>query len=71
MCVEIPAGCQYGQQVLVEGFGMPRLNSKARGNLIAVVEVTTPTDLSQERQDALRELLGDDAPAVSSSEKDE
>ncbi len=69
--VNIPAGCQYGQQVLVEGFGMPRLNSKARGNLIAVVEVTTPTDLSQERQDALRELLGDDAPAVSSSEKDE
>lgn len=60
--VEVPAGCQYGQQVKVEGHGMPRLGSDARGNLYAVMEVLTPTDLSPERMQALRDLLGDDAP---------
>jgi molecular chaperone DnaJ len=65
--VNIPAGCQYGQQVTVEGFGMPRLGMEARGNLIAVVEVLTPTDLSDERKQALRELLGEDAPAEASA----
>ncbi len=61
--VEIPAGCQYGQQVMVTGRGMPRQGMSARGNLIAVVEVLTPTNLSPERMQALRELLGSDAPA--------
>ena len=60
--VDIPAGCQYGQQVMVEGRGMPRLGSSARGNLIAVVEVLTPTGLTGERLEALRDLLGNDAP---------
>ncbi|MBR1829417.1 MAG: molecular chaperone DnaJ [Atopobiaceae bacterium] len=63
--IDIPAGCQYGQQVVVEGAGMPRLGGTTRGNLVAVVEVGTPTGLSQERISKLRELLGDDAPAAS------
>ncbi|MDO5709205.1 MAG: DnaJ C-terminal domain-containing protein, partial [Coriobacteriales bacterium] len=67
--VDIPAGCQYGEQVTVEGHGMPRLGSSARGNLIAVVEVLTPTNLTEERRQALRELLGDDAPAASDDDK--
>jgi molecular chaperone DnaJ len=45
--VDVPAGCQFGQQVRVEGRGMPRLNSHARGNLFAVVRVVTPTNLSE------------------------
>ena len=60
--IDVPTGCQYGQQVVVEGAGMPRLGGTSRGNLIAVVEVVTPTNLSQERMSKLRELLGDDAP---------
>jgi molecular chaperone DnaJ len=66
--VNIPAGCQYGQQVTVEGYGMPRLGMEARGNLIAVVEVLTPTDLSDERKQALRDLLGEDAPATAAAD---
>ena len=46
--VEIPAGCAYGQQVVVQGSGMPRQGRALRGNLIAVVAVSTPTDLSEE-----------------------
>ncbi len=56
--VEIPAGCQYGQQVVVEGFGMPLQGTDSRGRLIAVVEVVTPTDLPADQASALRELLG-------------
>lgn len=69
--IDIPAGCQYGQQVVVEGFGMPRLGGSTRGSLIAVVEVVTPTDLSQERMNALRVLLGADAPQMRDSDEGE
>ncbi len=43
--VDVPAGCEYGQQVRVEGKGMPRLGSSARGSLYAVVEVIAPKGL--------------------------
>lgn len=54
--VEVPAGVQFGQQVEVERHGMPRLNSKARGNLIAVVQTTTPTDLTAEQIESVRRI---------------
>ena len=45
--VEIPAGCQYGQQIKVERRGMPRQGMISRGSLIAVVQVVVPTDLGK------------------------
>ena len=45
--VTIPSGCQYGQQILVPGRGMPRQGSPMRGGLVVAVEVVTPTDLTQ------------------------
>lgn len=45
--VEIPAGCQYGQQIKVERRGMPRQGMISRGSLIAVVQVVVPTDLDK------------------------
>ena len=47
--VEVPAGCQYGQQVVVERKGMPRMGMIARGNLVAVVRVETPRDLTKKQ----------------------
>ena len=47
--VEVPAGCQFGQQVVVARHGMPRAGMAARGNLVAVVQVETPTDLSKKQ----------------------
>ena len=46
---EVPAGCQFGQQVVVERRGMPRMGMIARGNLVAVVQVETPTDLTKKQ----------------------
>ena len=45
--VEVPAGCQYGQQIRVERRGMPRQGMISRGSLIAVVQVVVPTDLDK------------------------
>ncbi len=47
--VEVPAGCQFGQQVVVERRGMPRMGMIARGNLVAVVQVETPRDLTKKQ----------------------
>ena len=47
--IEVPAGCQYGQQVVVERRGMPRMGMIARGNLVAVIKIETPTDLTQKQ----------------------
>lgn len=46
--VEVPSGCQYGQQIEVAGYGMPRLGSSARGTMIVVVRVTVPQNLAPE-----------------------
>lgn len=47
--VEVPAGCQFGQQIVVERRGMPRMGMIARGNLVAVVQVETPSDLTHKQ----------------------
>ena len=52
--VEIPAGCQYGQQVVVDAKGMPRLGASGRGRLVVVTNVTVPDDLSEDDVAALR-----------------
>ena len=55
--IPIPVGCQYGQQVRVEGKGMPRLGTSARGSVIAVVDVRIPDDLSKAEVMRLTEML--------------
>lgn len=55
--VNIPAGTQYGQQIDVAGFGMPRQGMKARGTLHVVVQVKTPTDLTPELKLQLADLV--------------
>ena len=54
--VDVPAGCQHGEQVIVEGKGMPRLGSPARGNVIAIVYVRVPDDLSKGEAKKLADL---------------
>lgn len=45
--IKVPAGCQYGDQVIAERHGMPRKGLVSRGRLVAVVRVETPTDLTR------------------------
>ena len=57
--VTIPQGCQYGQQVRVDGKGMPQLGTGVRGDLIVVVEVKTPQDLTRQQLELLRSVQFD------------
>lgn len=57
--VEVPAGCQYGQQIELEGLGMPRLGSSTRGRLVAAVQVTVPDNLTPDEIETLQHLQWD------------
>lgn len=54
--ITVPAGIQPGETVVVRGAGVPHLNSKARGNLITVVQVQVPKKLSSNAKKLLKEL---------------
>ncbi|MBF0991240.1 MAG: molecular chaperone DnaJ, partial [Atopobium sp.] len=55
--LSIPAGCKYGQQLSVAGKGMPRLHSKARGNLYVLVHIETSTGLTTDQLEMLTTLI--------------
>lgn len=52
--VEVPAGTQPGDHVVVAGHGMPRMGREGRGDLVVLLDVHVPTDLTE----ADREVLG-------------
>lgn len=53
----IPPGTQSGTTLRVRGKGMPRLNGRGTGDLLVVVEVRTPTDLTTRQKELLREFV--------------
>lgn len=53
---DVPAGIQPGQTLVVHGHGVPRLNGRGRGDLIAVVQVDVPSKLSRKAKKLLKEL---------------
>ena len=66
--VEVPAGCQYGQQIVTDEKGMPRLGSSGRGRLVVVANVTVPDNLSDEEMAALRTIRDRRAGVAESDE---
>ena len=53
----IPAGTQNGKTIRLRGLGMPELkNPDQRGDILAVVEVQVPTNLSDEEKRLFEEL---------------
>jgi molecular chaperone DnaJ len=52
--VEVPAGSQPGWVTKLGNQGMTRLGRRGRGDLVVVVDVEVPTDLSSEEEDLLR-----------------
>ncbi|SDR80769.1 molecular chaperone DnaJ [Corynebacterium timonense] len=67
--VDVPAGTQPEERIVLDGEGMPRLRAQGAGNMIAHVRVAVPTELSQDERERLEALRdGHDAsPAVASS----
>jgi molecular chaperone DnaJ len=53
----IPPGTQPGATFRIPGLGLPGLRSKSRGDLVVVVELQTPTQLSEPQKRLLEEFL--------------
>lgn len=61
--IEIAPGTQPGEVVTLKGRGMPRLDGRGRGQLVALLKVETPRDLDPEQAELLQrlaELRGED-----------
>jgi molecular chaperone DnaJ len=65
----VPRGTQTGRVFRLRGRGVPHVEGRGRGDLLVQIVVDTPTDLSPEQEETVRqlaELRGDDvAPADS------
>jgi molecular chaperone DnaJ len=53
----IPPGTQPGATFRIPGLGLPGLRGKAPGDLVVVVDLQTPTQLSEMQMQLLREFL--------------
>jgi molecular chaperone DnaJ len=69
--VDIPSGCQYGQRIPLDGKGMPRLGSIARGTLVVAVQVTTPDNLTAEQVEMLQQIQWQRSQQADSASDDE
>ena len=68
--IKIPAGIQSGKQLRHRGAGMPALNGRgARGDMVAQIDVETPTRLSAKQKELLEEFrateTGEECPQSS------
>lgn len=54
--LSIPEGTQSGTTFSVRGKGVPRLNSKSRGDLLVTVVIETPKGLSKKQKELLKEF---------------
>lgn len=46
--VEIAPGTQFGEHVVCHGHGMPNVSTGLRGDLVALIQIVTPTDIEGE-----------------------
>ena len=54
--IELPSGTQHGTQYALRGHGLPGSDGGPPGDLIVVVHVIVPSDLSEEQQELARKL---------------
>lgn len=54
--VRVPAGAQPGDTLSVEGKGMPELGGRRRGDLVAVLQVDVPKELTPRAKELLEQL---------------
>lgn len=54
--LKIPKGTQPDTKLILRSAGLPIFNSQARGNIIAIIKVTIPTNLTDEQLDIVSGL---------------
>lgn len=64
--LDIPGGIQSGSQLRIRGAGMPVLQGRGRGDLVAEILVETPTKLNRKQREILESFreteTGDECP---------
>lgn len=56
VAMKVPAMTQSGRQIKLKGLGMPNLNGKDKGDLVARVKVVIPDDISEDERALFEEL---------------
>jgi molecular chaperone DnaJ len=64
----IPPGTQSGRVIRMRGRGVPHVDGRGRGDLLVTVVVDTPTDLSREQEELLRQFAADRGEDVAAPE---
>jgi molecular chaperone DnaJ len=54
--VKVPEGAQTGSMVRIRGKGMPSLRSRERGDMVVELSVETPTKLTAQQKEVIRQL---------------
>ena len=54
--IEVPAGAQPGEHIVVRGVGLPSLRGAARGDQHVVLDVNVPAGLSKEQRELAERL---------------
>ncbi len=54
--IELPSGTQHGTQYALRGHGLPGANGGPPGDMVIVVHVLVPSDLSPEQEELARKL---------------
>ena len=54
--LRIPPGVQPGETLVIRGAGVPRLDGRGRGDLVALVQVDVPKELSDRAKELIEEL---------------
>lgn len=67
--LKIPAGTQTGTYFRLKGKGVPRLRGYGQGDQHVKVTVVTPTNLSEEQKELLRQLSGSMGGGVSGEQE--
>lgn len=66
--VAVAAGSQTGSRFRFRDQGVPRLQGRGRGDLVLTLVVDTPTDLTQEQQELLRQFAKERSEEVKEPE---
>ncbi len=54
--IKVPEGTQSGKEFRLRGKGVPHLNERGKGDLIVEIRVQTPSKLSKQQKELLRQL---------------
>ncbi len=54
--LKVPAGVQPGETLVIRGEGVPRLDGRGRGDLVCLVHVDVPKELSPRARELIEEL---------------